>query len=66
MCIRDRYTTSNVGTFGGNEHNVSSQATNSGYLGSGVSLGGVYNTNHGNGTHNGAHGKVVLVFIAPI
>ena len=62
------YTTSNVGTFAGDENDVPSQATNSGYLSSGVSKGGEYNvTNASSGAnHAGGHGKVVLVFIAPI
>ena len=59
------YTTSNVGTHNGNQHNVSSQATNSGYLTSGVNVGGVYNTDVGNGNHAGGNGKVVLYYLAP-
>ena len=61
------YTTSNVGTHGGNEHNVSSQATNSGYLTSGVSVGGIYNTTNANSgnLHGGGNGKVVLYYLAP-
>ena len=59
------YTTSNVGTHGGNQHNVSAQATNSGYLTSGVNVGGVYNTDVGNGNHAGGNGKVVLYYLAP-
>ena len=60
--------TAGVGTFAGDENDVSSQATNSGYLSSGVSKGGEYNvTNASSGAaHAGGHGKVVLVFIAPI
>lgn len=60
------YTTSNVGTHNGNQGAVSSQATNSGYLTSGISLGGVHNQNvGGNGSHAGGNGKVVLYYLAP-
>ena len=61
------YTTSNVGTHNGNQGAVSSQATNSGYLSSGISAGGIHNTTNASSghTHGGGHGKVVLYYFAP-
>ena len=61
------YSTSNVATYTGSGRTPPSQLTSSTYYSSGISAGGQHNANiSGNGAHYGGHGKVVLVFIAPV
>ena len=61
------FSTSNVGTWTGNYSDPPSQATSNSYYSSGISKGGLQNAdNGGNGNKNGGHGKVVLVYVAPL
>ena len=62
------YTTSNVATYTGNGKTPPSQLTSSTYYTSGLSAGGTNGTTNANSgnNHYGGHGRVVLVFIAPI
>lgn len=61
------FSTSNVGTWTGNYSDPPSQATSNAYYSSGISMGGLQNANNGgNGVYWGGHGKVVLVYVAPL
>ena len=57
MCIRDR---SNANGYTGNYKTPPSEATNSPYYSSGISVGGDPGQNNGAGNNYGGHGKVVL------
>lgn len=62
------YTTSNVATYTGNGRTPPSQLTSSPYYSTGLSAGGINGTTNANSNlgDGGGHGRVVLVFIAPI
>tara|TARA_R100000406_G_scaffold62_1_gene70 strand:+ start:867 stop:1889 length:1023 start_codon:yes stop_codon:yes gene_type:complete len=60
------YAVSNATAYQGNYNVPNSNATSSAYYSSGISQGGVYNSNAGgNGNHTGGHGKIVFVYLAP-
>ena len=61
------FTTSNVGTWTGNYSDPPSQATSNSYWSTGIGKGGLQNAdNGGNGNVMGGHGRVVLVYVAPL
>lgn len=60
------YVVSNATAYQGNYNVPNSNATSSTYYTSGISQGGVYNSNNGgNGNSIGGHGKIVFVYLAP-
>ena len=61
------FSTSNVGTWTGNYSDPPSQATSNTYYSTGIGKGGIHAQNNaGNGNNVGGHGKVVLVYVAPL
>tara|TARA_Y100001937_G_scaffold90739_1_gene122863 strand:- start:1138 stop:2157 length:1020 start_codon:yes stop_codon:yes gene_type:complete len=62
------YTTSNVATYTGNGRQPPSQMTNSIHWSTGIGVGGIHATVNpiSGSSHYGGHGRVVLVFIAPV
>lgn len=60
------YVVSNATAYSGDYNVPNSNATSSTYYSSGISQGGVNNSNAGgNGNHVGGHGKIVFVYLAP-